>query len=314
MLTKLDADARLRLSYTVTEILAETPTPEPAMREILATLGKATNFDAASFFVLHEEGIALRCLFFWKNAEQRFRNFETVTRARSFAYGEGLPGMAWKERKPVWIANLVEHKNFPRASVAKMDGLVSGVAFPLHAGKRVVGAVELLSTDAHSPDPAMLEFLAALGGQIGMFLVHYRITDKLQQIEVAEFQLIAEASTDAVITIDEESTIRYASTASEAIFGYRPEELIGHKLTMIMPDDLRPRHEQGIRHYIETGERHLHWGDVLLPGLHKNGSQIPVRLAFGEFWRGGKRVFTGFARLQDPAQQKPLRSIDSHRR
>ena len=116
--------------------------------------------------------------------------------------------------------------------------------------------------------------------------------------------MIAEASTNAVITIDEEGTILYASTASETIFGYRPEELIGHKLTMIMPDDLRPRHEQGIRHYVETGQRHLNWGEVLLPGLHKNGSQIPLRLAFGEFWRGGKRVFTGFARAQEPAEQK----------
>jgi PAS domain S-box-containing protein len=298
----LNADERLRLSYAVTEILAETPTPQAAMQEILASLGKATGLQAGSFFVLHEEAIALLCVFFWKNAEQGFPNFEMVTHAWSFAYGEGLPGMAWKECRPVWIANLVEHKNFPRASVAKMDGLVSGVAFPLHAGKRVVGAIELLSTVVYPPDPAMLEFFAALGGQIGIFLSHYRITDSVQQIE-AEFHLIAEASTDAVITIDEESTIVYASTASEAIFGYRPEELIGHKLTMIMPDDLRPRHEQGIRHYVETGQRHLHWGEVRLPGLHKNGSQIPLGLAFGEFWRGGKRLFTGFARAQEPAEQ-----------
>ncbi len=294
----LNADERLRLSYGVTRILAETPIPEAAMGEILSALGTATKAGAGSFFVVHEEAITLRCVQFWTNAGQRFPNFEGVTRVRPFAYGEGLPGMAWKERSPIWIANFVEHQNFPRFSVAKMDGLVSGLAFPLHVGQRVLGAVELLSTTVYPPDPAMLEFFAALGGQIGVFLSHYRITDSLQQIE-AEFHLIAQASADAVLTIDQESTILFASTATEAIFGYRPEELIGQKLTMLMPDHLRRLHERGIRRYVETGKRHLHWGEVLLPGLHKSGKEIFLRLAFAEFWRAGKRIFTGFARLQE---------------
>jgi two-component system CheB/CheR fusion protein len=293
----LNADDRLRLSYAVTKILAETPAAEVAMRDILGLLGMATGMDAGSFFVVHEEGIALQCVHFW-NVEPRFPNFEGVTRVRPFLYGEGLPGRAWKERKPVWLVNLGQDPNFPRASVARMDGLVSGVAFPLHVGQHVVGVIELLSRVVSHPDSAMQEFFAALGGQIGVFLSHYRITDSLQQIE-AEFHLIAQGSTDAVFTIDESSTILFASTATEAIFGYRPEELIGSKLTMVMPEHLRHLHERGIRRYIETGRRNLHWGEVLLPGLHKNGKEIPVKLAFGEFWRGGKRVFTGFARLQE---------------
>ena len=284
----------------MTKILAETPAAEVAMRDILGLLGMATGMDAGSFFVVHEEGIALQCVHFW-NVEPRFPNFEGVTRVRPFLYGEGLPGRAWKERKPVWLLNLKEDPNFPRASVAKMDGLVSGVAFPLHVGQHVVGVVELLSRAVAHPDSAMQEFFAALGGQIGVFLSHYRITDNLQQIE-AEFHLIAQGSTDAVFTIDESSTILFASTATEAIFGYRPEELVGSKLTMVMPEHLRHLHERGIQRYIETGRRNLHWGEVLLPALHKNGKEIPVKLAFGEFWRGGKRVFTGFARLQETEQ------------
>ena len=276
------------------------------MRDILALLGLATGMDAGSFFVVHEEGIALQCVHFW-NVEPRFPNFESVTRVRPFAYGDGLPGTVWKERRPIWIANLLEHPNFPRVSVAKMDGLVSGVAFPLHVGQHVVGVVELLSRTVSHPDPAMLEFFGALGGQIGVFLSHYRITDSLHQIE-AEFHLIAQGSTDAVFTIDESSTILFASTATEAIFGYRPEELVGSKLTMVMPEHLRHLHGRGIRRYIETGRRHLHWGEVLLPGLHKNGKEVAIKLAFGEFWRGGKRVFTGFARLQESEQVPRTRS------
>jgi PAS domain S-box-containing protein len=294
----LNADQRLRLSYAATKILAESSQAELAMAEILSHLGLGMGFNAGSFFVVHEETITLRCVHFWNSAEQRFPNFEHVTRVRPFAHGDGLPGMAWKERAPVWSASLKAEENFPRASVARMDGLVSGLAFPLYVGRRVLGALELFSTAVYPPDAAMQEFFAALGGQIGVFLSHYRITDSLQQIE-AEFHLIAQASTDAVFTIDQESTILFASAATEAIFGYRPEELVGQKLTMLIPDHLRRHHEHGIGRYVETGERHIDWGEVFLPGLHKNGKEIPLKLAFGEFWRAGKRIFTGFARMHE---------------
>ncbi len=57
------------------------------------------------------------------------------------------------------------------------------------------------------------------------------------------------------------------------------------------------KHEQGMVRYLGTGERKLNWNEILLPALHKNGSEVALKLAFGQFWRDGKRVFTGFAKL-----------------
>jgi hypothetical protein len=54
-----------------------------------------------------------------------------------------------------------------------------------------------------------------------------------------------------------------------------------------------PRHGPG--RYIATGERHIAWDGVPLPGLHKNGTEIPLIISFGEFTREGKRVFTAVA-------------------
>jgi len=47
---------------------------------------------------------------------------------------------------------------------------------------------------------------------------------------------------------------------------------------------------------VMEGERHISWDGLPLPGLHKDGTEIPVVISFGEFTRGGKRVFTGFAK------------------
>jgi PAS domain S-box-containing protein len=73
-------------------------------------------------------------------------------------------------------------------------------------------------------------------------------------------------------------------------------EVVGKKLTTLMPKRFRARHEAGLLRYLTTGKRNIPWEGVELRGLRKDGSEIPVLIAFGEFFRGQKRIFTGFAR------------------
>src|ERR1044072_6193383 len=109
-------------------------------------------------------------------------------------------------------------------------------------------------------------------------------------------RVIAETASDAIITIDEHSTILFANRATEKIFGYTGDELIGQSLTMLMPDYLRHVHKASLTRYIETGKRHISWEAVRLPGLHKDGSDLTLELSFGEFVEDGKHFFTGIAR------------------
>ena len=113
---------------------------------------------------------------------------------------------------------------------------------------------------------------------------------------VESSRVIAETASDAIITINEESTILFVNRATSNIFGYTAEELIGSKLTMLMPEYLRHLHSIGLRNYIETGQKHISWEAVELPGLHRSGKQLTLELSFGEFQKDGYRFFTGIAR------------------
>jgi PAS domain S-box-containing protein len=113
---------------------------------------------------------------------------------------------------------------------------------------------------------------------------------------VARSRIVFETLADAVIAIDESSVIRFANPAAERIFGYEPGELVGLRMTELMPDYLRRLHEEGISRYVETGVKHISWDGVELPGLHKSGREIPLEVAFGEFALDGRRYFTGVAR------------------
>lgn len=110
------------------------------------------------------------------------------------------------------------------------------------------------------------------------------------------FRIVEETTSDAIITIDEASEILFVNRAAEKIFGYEAGEMLGHHLTMLMPEYLRHLHEAGLNRYVETGHRHISWEGVELPGLHKSGRELTLEISFGEFTEDGKHFFTGIAR------------------
>ncbi|HEY0078296.1 MAG TPA: PAS domain S-box protein [Pyrinomonadaceae bacterium] len=110
------------------------------------------------------------------------------------------------------------------------------------------------------------------------------------------YRSVAETASDAIITIDQESTIIFVNQAAEKIFGHSLSEMQGKNLTMLMPDYLRHLHRAGIGRYIETGQKHISWVATELPGLHKNGSEIPLEISFGEYRRDNRHHFTGVVR------------------
>lgn len=118
------------------------------------------------------------------------------------------------------------------------------------------------------------------------------------------FRTVAETASDAIVMIDEQSTIVFINPAAESIFGYAVEEMRGQQLTMLMPEYLRHIHRQSLDRYIETGKKHISWRAVELPGLRKDGREIPLELSFGEFIREGHHFFTGIAR--DISKRKEL--------
>lgn len=117
----------------------------------------------------------------------------------------------------------------------------------------------------------------------------------LQEL-VENSRIIAETLSDAIIIIDTNSSILFVNRAAERIFGYSNDEMVGGQLTMLMPEYLRHLHREGLKHYVATGQKHISWEAVELPGLHKSGEEISLELSFNELNNNGERYFTGIAR------------------
>ena len=48
--------------------------------------------------------------------------------------------------------------------------------------------------------------------------------------------------------------------------------------------------------YIRTGRKNVSWQGVEMPGLHRDGHQVPLEISFGEYHQEGKHLFTGVVR------------------
>ena len=96
----------------------------------------------------------------------------------------------------------------------------------------------------------------------------------------AEFRALWATSTDAIVILDRESNVRHANPAVTNIFGYSPDEIVGQNVTMIQPERLREGHRRGMGRYLASGEKTLNWTSVEAIGLHRNGHEFPIEIAF----------------------------------
>ena len=72
--------------------------------------------------------------------------FKAVSGKEGFAKGEGLPGKAWAEARPIVLKGF-ENTYFKRADAAREAGLTSAVAIPIFAGKELKAVLTVLCGD-----------------------------------------------------------------------------------------------------------------------------------------------------------------------
>lgn len=98
--------------------------------------------------------------------------FEFVSRSTSFRQGNGLPGLAWDQNKPVFMDNLGKGSGFLRADSALKVGINRGFAFPCSStdgSNQVMAFLSALSTpiarriEIWEPDAATRQLHRTLG-------------------------------------------------------------------------------------------------------------------------------------------------------
>jgi two-component system, sensor histidine kinase and response regulator len=122
--------------------------------------------------------------------------------------------------------------------------------------------------------------------------------DAAQVAQAASFKLhsILNTAKDGIITINQLGVVQSFNPAAARIFGYRPEEVIGKNISMLMPAPYQHQHDRYLSDYMAGGERKVIGIGRDVSGLRKNGDVFPMELSVTEVTAMGERLFTGFVR------------------
>jgi PAS domain S-box-containing protein len=110
------------------------------------------------------------------------------------------------------------------------------------------------------------------------------------------FRSLWETTSDAVLIVTIDHTIRFANPGVSQMFGYTPDELDGQSLSLLQPERAYAVHKAALQRYLESNLRAQDWNGIETWGRHRSGREFPVELVFSELQLDGEPHFVGFLR------------------
>ncbi len=283
------SEQRKELMHIAEEILAA-QTEEKVIEVIVNRLENIVRYDTAAIYLIDDEKELLRPI-----AVVGPRWTSPNLKEWAIAKGEGIIGSIIASRNGELINNshLDPRAVYPKGADIRQEHII---VQPLRSGEKVLGAFVVNRMSEQLFTAIEYELVQFLTSYASLSLQNISLISKLTDSEQSHRNVL-ETISDGVVSIDHDGSILYVNEGVEKIFGFTSQELSGKSLEILMPEYYRAMHREGIRRYTATGEKHLHdWHSVHLPGLHKNGHEIPLEISFGESNKNGKRFFTGIIR------------------
>jgi PAS domain S-box-containing protein len=92
------------------------------------------------------------------------------------------------------------------------------------------------------------------------------------------FQLMVEASPNAIILINTESKIAYLNNFAEELFQYKRQELIDHHLKILVPKTYNKNHPDFLQSYFKNPSKRQMGVNRELFALRRDGTEFPVEI------------------------------------
>lgn len=151
---------------------------------------------------------------------------------------------------------------------------------------------------------------------------HDDLTEKLAGLTRAEAvflrrsdarqRAVLAASLDPLIAVDSRGIVQSASDSVERVFGWKPDQLVGKNIKLLMPEPHRSRHDGHLANYQRTGKSNIVGITRELEAVRKDGSVFPceVSVARVDLPNDDEPLFTGVIRDISERKQAQAEQID----
>jgi PAS domain S-box-containing protein len=204
---RVQREKKLRLQSALMGLLQdiavaanEATTVESALQYALKRINQELGWQLGHAFIIEEDG-GLTAMSTWSESakkrfpavaslelpndsnhvSEQFAVFKAVSNALRFRPNEGMSGISINTGQPVWMNDLADNPQFNRSREARLDGLKTGLAIPIIAGKQAVGILEFFHNQDVPPDPNLLAVLPHVGVQLGRVIERNRSEEALRK-------------------------------------------------------------------------------------------------------------------------------------
>ena len=247
---------RERRSTTLAAIdaaLGETRVEAELAPLLLRVAGENLGWEIAGWWRLDREHNAARCDEVWVAPDATRPDLADFMRGSRRSLREGIVGRAWRDWRPVWVDDLATAFGISGEAAGEADWSGSAAAFPIAIDGDVIAVISFYSGKTRDRDVEALDAMSLISTQIGTTMQRLRAETALRETE-ARYRQLVEASTDVVWRIDTTGRFTFLNNASEQVFGWKPEQLVGRPFSTIADPDSAERDRAAIAHLLSGEE------------------------------------------------------------
>jgi PAS domain S-box-containing protein len=220
---------RLALQLAVSQIVGDNAPGESAGMRILEALCVSQGWELGIEWLVNSQQMRLEFGTAWGAPGQRAEEFIQRGMDLTLAADSELPERAWKDGRPVWIADLGAAPRSPRVAEALEHEMVSGWAVPVRAANKVLAVLEFYSRFRLLEDPDAIAAVEVAAASLGQMLARSQESGRADDLRRQQ-EILLDAVSDGICGLDREGHVRFANPAAGRLLGAPQDALTGRPL------------------------------------------------------------------------------------
>jgi PAS domain S-box-containing protein len=226
-------DRRVALQLVVSEIVGENRSPEIAAERILEALCLSQGWDAALRWEVNLDKNQLEFCSAWSAPGRSVSSLIKDSVAVKLGYGEEMAGRAWREGKPLWVANLSTEGFGDHAQAALNEGLVSGCAIPVRVGKSVLAVLEFYCHYSRRENRESMAAVETVASSLGQMLARSHEQSRAEKL-YRQQEILLDTVADGIIGLDRNGKVRFANRAASQMLDTEASSLTGRPVQELL--------------------------------------------------------------------------------
>jgi PAS domain S-box-containing protein len=230
---------RLALQLVVSQIVGENAPPEVADMRILEALCISQGWDVALKWEVNTKEKRLEFCTAWGAPGRNAESLIQQSMALTFTAGKDLPGQAWKDGRPVWVADLASSPVSEHIQSALRQQMVSGWAVPVRVGNKVLAVLEFYCHFPLREDREAMAAIETVASSLGQMLARSHERGRADELSRQQ-EILLDSVADGICGVDRHGRVSFANPAAARLLCATAAELTGKPVHELLHGSAAP--------------------------------------------------------------------------